>query len=197
MYFWLCSTSDIQSCIDFLEEESEQSCEPGPLYISDTVTTASEAKERDGSLRASSCQVKTSPSPNGAVSKTSYPARGNSTCPTCFKGFPLEEIEAHADLCVDIWVDPTGELESDREQEFIGTEELSCDEHASDEQGTCAENDVEFSHKLKDAVNKLQENIDFSKKLKHHWRMSNRNSPIPSYRAQNYKNPCRNIVAIC
>ena len=26
---------------------------------------------------------------------------------------------------------------------------------------------MEFSHKLKDAVNKLQENIDFSKKLKH------------------------------
>ena len=27
---------------------------------------------------------------------------------------------------------------------------------------------MELSHKLKDAVNKLQENIDFSKKLKHH-----------------------------
>ena len=35
--------------------------------------------------------------------------------------------------CVDLWVDPVGELESDGEQEFIGTEELSCDEHASDE----------------------------------------------------------------
>lgn len=119
-------------------------------------------KERDGSLRASSCQVKTSPSTNGAISKTSYPPRGNSTCPTCFRAFPLEEIEAHPDLCVDLWVDPVGELESDGEQEFIGTEELSCDGPASDEWGTCTENEVEFSHKLKDAVKKLQENIDFS-----------------------------------
>ena len=131
--FWLCSTSDIQSCIDFLEDESEQSSEPGPSYISDTATTASEVKERDGSLRASNCQIKTSPSTNRAVSKTSYPPRGNSNYPTCFKRFPLEEIEAHAYLCVDLWVDPVGELESDGEQEFIGTEELSCDEHASDE----------------------------------------------------------------
>ena len=34
---------------------------------------------------------------------------------------------------VDLWVDPVGELESEGEQEFIGTEELSFDEHASDE----------------------------------------------------------------
>ena len=97
LYFWLSSTSDIQSCIDFLEEESDQSSEPGTSYISDTVTTASEAKEREGSSRASSCQVKTSPSTNGAVSKTSYPPRGGispgrnwSTCrPLCLRlGWP-------------------------------------------------------------------------------------------------------------
>ena len=85
LYFWLCSTSDVQSCIDFLEEESEQSSELGPSYISDTATTALEVKERDGSLRASNCPVKTSPSTNRAVSKTSYPPRGNSTYPTCLK----------------------------------------------------------------------------------------------------------------
>ena len=100
LYFWLCSTSDIQRCIDYLEAESESS-ETGPSYLSDTVTTASEEKERDGSSRASSCQVKTRPSTNGAVTKTSYPSRGNSTCPTCVEEFPLGEIEARADLCVD------------------------------------------------------------------------------------------------
>ena len=51
----------------------------------------------------------------------------------CFKAFPLDEIKAHADLVVDLWVDPVGELESEGEQEFIGTEELSCYERASDE----------------------------------------------------------------
>ncbi|CAH3164649.1 unnamed protein product [Porites evermanni] len=119
LYFWLCSTSDVQSCIDFLEEESEQSSELGPSYISDTATTALEVKERDGSLRASNCPVKTSPSTNRARKQ--------------HLSNLLEEIEAHAYLFVDLWVDPVGELESDGEQEFIGTEELSCDEHASDE----------------------------------------------------------------
>ena len=75
----------------FLEGESESS-EPGPSYLSDTVTTAySEAKERDGSSKISSCQVKTSPSTNGAITKTSYPPRGTSPCPTYFKVFPLED----------------------------------------------------------------------------------------------------------
>ena len=57
--------------------------------VSNTVTTAySEAKERDDSSRISSCQVKTSPSTNGAITKTSYPPRGNSTYPTSWKITP-------------------------------------------------------------------------------------------------------------
>lgn len=39
--------------------------------------------------------------------------RGNSTCPTCSRVFPLEEIEMHADLCADSWTDPVGELYKD------------------------------------------------------------------------------------
>lgn len=75
----------------FLEEGSESS-EPGPSYLSDTVTTAySEAKARDSSSRISSCQVKTRPSTNGAITKTSYPPRGNSTYPTYVKAFPVED----------------------------------------------------------------------------------------------------------
>ena len=90
--FWLCSTSDIQSCIDFLEEESEQSSEPGPSYISDTATTASEVKERDGSLRASNCQIKTSPSTNRAV-RLPTPQEETAIIQLALRDFPWKKLK--------------------------------------------------------------------------------------------------------
>ena len=74
--------------IYFLEEGSESS-EPGPSNLSDTVTTAySGANERDGSSRMSSCQVKTSPSTNGAITKTSYPQEETAPIQLTLRHFP-------------------------------------------------------------------------------------------------------------
>ena len=79
--------------VQFLEEESDQSSEPGPSYISETITATSEAKERDGSSIASSCQVKTSPSTNGAVSKNSYPQEETALVQFALRHFPWTKLK--------------------------------------------------------------------------------------------------------
>lgn len=63
---------------------------------------------------------------NDVDAKASHPARGNSTCPTCSRVFPLEEIEMHADLRADSWTDPVGELYKDGQiEEYLESEETS------------------------------------------------------------------------
>ena len=63
---------------------------------------------------------------NDVDATASHPARGNSTCPTCSRVFPLEEIEMHADLCTDSWTDPVGELYKDGQiEEYLESEETS------------------------------------------------------------------------
>lgn len=72
----------------FLEERFDSS-EPGASNLSDTVTTAySEGKERDGSSRISSCQVKTSPSTNGTITKTSFPQEETAPIQLTLRHFP-------------------------------------------------------------------------------------------------------------
>ena len=70
LYFWV--VQDLGHPKLYPPEEGSESSEPGQSNLSDTATTAySEANERDGSSRISSCQVKTSASTNGAITKTS------------------------------------------------------------------------------------------------------------------------------
>lgn len=52
LYFWLCRASDIESCIDYLDGESESS-EPGPSCLTDTVITIEESNKKRFLLKSS------------------------------------------------------------------------------------------------------------------------------------------------
>ena len=67
-----------------------------PSFLTNTGITVEESQERGVSQKPTYGTTS-----NDVDAKASHPARGNSTCPTCSRVFPLEEIEMHADLCAD------------------------------------------------------------------------------------------------
>lgn len=153
LYFWLCSTSDMEN----LNGDSDSS-EPGPSFLTSTPytgITVEEVEERG-----------VSPKPNYGTSNTeveakaSHPAGGNRTCPTCSRVFPVEEIEIHADLCADSFIDPVGELDS--YGEYVEPEEPYRVESASEG----SEHEGDMSQKLKEVLKTLQQNVDSSKKTR-------------------------------
>ena len=155
----MCSTSDIESCIEYLEEKLESS-EPGASCLSDTAVAIEESIKGEASSRAASQQAGTKPlaSNQAGATKAAYCSRGNSTCPPCFKIFPLEEIKGHADLCIDNWIDPVGELEEEL-QEWMEPEEPARASPAN-------ENNSDSLEKLKDVFEMLQKIVDSAKKTR-------------------------------
>ena len=100
LYLWLCSTSDMENLTG---DSDSDSSEPGPSFL-----MVEGMEERGVSQKpnygTSNSEVK---------AKACHPAGG--TCLTCYRVFPLEEIEQHADLCADACIDTVGELDSYRE----------------------------------------------------------------------------------
>lgn len=154
LYFWLCSTRDM----DNLNADSDSdSSEPGPSFLTNTGITVKESQERGVSQKPTYGTTS-----NDVDAKASHPARGNSTCPTCCRVFPLEEIEIHADLCADSWIDPVGELDNDGQiEEYLESEEPSRDKpvsEGSEHEGSMLQ--------LKEVVKILQQNVDSDKKTR-------------------------------
>ena len=118
VYFWFCSTREM----DNLNSDSDSS-KPGPSFFTNTEITVEESQERGVSQKPTYGTTS-----NDVDAKASHPARGNSTCPTCSRLFPMEEIEIHADLCADSWIDPAGELYNDGQiEEYLKSGETSRD----------------------------------------------------------------------
>ncbi|XP_067017852.1 uncharacterized protein [Acropora muricata] len=92
--------------------------------------------------------------------KACHPAGGHGTCPTCYRVFPLEEIEKHADLCADSCIDTVGELDSYRED--VELEKPYRVELASEG----SEHEGDMSQNLKEVLKTLQQNVDSSKKTR-------------------------------
>lgn len=71
----------------------------------------------------------------------------------------MEEIEIHADLCADCWIDPVGELYNDGQiEEYLKSGETSRDKpesESSEHEGNMLQ--------LKEVVKTLQQNVDSGK----------------------------------
>lgn len=153
LYFWLCSTRDM----DNLNADSDSS-ETGPAFLTSTANTGiivEEVEERGVSQKPNYGTTS-----NEVDAKASHPAGGNGTCPTCSRVFPLEEIEIHADLCADSWIDPVGELHS--YEEYVESEERYR-VHPSSEG---SEQEGNMSQKLTEVVKTLQQNVDSGTKTR-------------------------------
>lgn len=154
LYFWLCSTSDMNN---LNADADSDSSEPGPSFLTNAGITMEESQERDVSKKPTYGTTS-----NDVDAKALHPARGNSTCPTCSRVFPLEEIEIHADLCADSWIDPVGELDNEGQiEEYLESEEPSRVKPASE--GSEHEGNM---LQLKEVVKTLQQNVDSGKKTR-------------------------------
>ena len=100
LYLWLCSTSDMENLTG---DSDSDSSEPGPSFL-----MVEGVEERGVSQKPNY-----GTSNSEVEAKACHPAGG--TCPTCYRVFPLEEIEQHADLCADACIDTVRELDSYRE----------------------------------------------------------------------------------
>ena len=102
LYFWLCSTSDMENLTGDSDSDSR---EPGPSFLTVEGVEARGVSQKPN-YGTSNSEVE---------AKACYPAGGHGTCPTWYRVFSLEEIEKHADLCADSCIDTVGELDSYRE----------------------------------------------------------------------------------
>ncbi|XP_044170891.1 uncharacterized protein LOC114949567 [Acropora millepora] len=145
LYLWLCSTSDMENLTG---DSDSDSSEPGPSFL-----MVEGVEERGVSQK-----------PNYGTSNSEVEAKAchptGGTCPTCYRVFPLEEIEQHADLCADAGIDTVGELDSYRED--VELEEPYRVELASEG----SEHEGDMSQNLKEVLKTLQQNVDSSKKTR-------------------------------
>ena len=128
-------------------ETDSDSSDPGPSFLTSTVYTGITVEEEEE--RGVSQKPNYGTSNSEVEAKASHPAGGHGTCPTCYRAFPLEEIEKHADLCADSCIDPVGELDSYRE--YVGSEEPYRVEPAS----AGSEYEGDMSQKLKEVLKTL------------------------------------------
>ena len=142
---WLCSTSDVENLTG---DSDSDSSEPGPSFL-----MVEGVEERGVSQKPNY-----GTSNSEVEAKACHPAGG--TCPTCYRVFPLEEIEQHADLCADACIDTVGELDSYRED--VELEEPYRVELASEG----SEHEGDMSQNLKEVLKTLQQNVDSSKKTR-------------------------------
>jgi hypothetical protein len=77
------------------------------------------------------------------------------SCPTCFRMFPFDQIEAHANICADNHIDPIGYVSDDNLEELLNDfPEISTD--VSEVENTSPDTKME---KMKDLVTELAKNV--------------------------------------
>ena len=113
---------------NLIGDSDSDSSEPGPSFLTSTAYTGITVEEVEE--RGVSQKPNYGTSNSEVEAKASHPAGGHGTCPTCYRVFPLEEIEKHADLCADSCIDPVGELDSYRK--YVESEEPYRVEPASE-----------------------------------------------------------------
>ena len=145
LYLWLCSTNDMENLTG---DSDSDSSEPGPAFL-----MVEGVEERGVSQKPNY-----GTSNSEVEAKACHPAGG--TCPTCYRVFPLEEIEQHADLWADACIDTVGELDSYRQD--VELEEPYRVELASEG----SEHEGDMSQNLKELLKTLQQNVDSSKKTR-------------------------------
>ena len=111
IYFWLCTKDDFQNVSTEGYEENENDAElMRPAF--DPVNTdymPSESSENVSSRSSINKSSDTRPSASQSSRGTLDRYLVSHQCPTCMSYFHRNEIEAHADICAESWIDPVGE----------------------------------------------------------------------------------------
>lgn len=150
MYFWLCSQADFESSLS--DESSDTDVEMihvkgaaereqcSPAHSSFTLSnTTNNNKTKDDVRQGTqlpSSEISAVHPPNVSIkcSSSSFDQQGSienyllsHQCPTCLAFFSRTEIEVHADVCAEKWLDPIGECGdfSDGYEETLTADELS------------------------------------------------------------------------
>ncbi len=110
IYFWLCNKEDFENSTFCDDKESDDDV---------LLHTSSLFEDKNNNQCAPSDNTMLVPPDDKPSSSQSLLQSGNSTiekylvntdqCPTCYKFYPRNEIEAHADICAESWIDTVGE----------------------------------------------------------------------------------------
>ena len=100
MYFYPCDKIDFERVKDYADIESDdeipQLKKKELVKLKNTINITDDTKED----RKCSCTAET-------------------TCPTCFEMYPFDQIEAHANICADNYLDRIGHVSDDNLEELL------------------------------------------------------------------------------
>ena len=151
MYFWLCSQSDFESSLSEESTDTEvemihvksaadpEQCSPAQSSSMSSTTSSNEATNDVRQSTKLSFRETLALHPPNVSSRTSSRSDQQESidnylvshqCPTCLKFFSRAEIEVHADVCAENWIDPIGDCGdlvaiSDSGEETLTADELS------------------------------------------------------------------------
>ncbi|CAB3978943.1 G2 M phase-specific E3 ubiquitin- ligase-like [Paramuricea clavata] len=138
IYFYLCCKIDLERVKDFAETESDD----------DILMPRGEEKKQTVKLESA---INISDDDEERKSFQSP----ETSCPTCFRMFPFDQIEAHANICADNHIDPIGYVSDDNLEELLNDfPEISTD--VSEVENTSPDTKME---KMKDLVTELAKNV--------------------------------------
>lgn len=138
IYFYLCGKIDLERVKDFAETESDD----------DILMPRGEEKKQTVKLE-SAIDIS-----DDDEERKSFQSPETS-CPTCFRMFPFDQIEAHANICADNHIDPIGYVSDDNLEELLNDfPEISTD--VSEVENTSPDTKME---KMKDLVTELAKNV--------------------------------------
>jgi hypothetical protein len=132
IYFWLCSREDFgNSTFDDADRESEDDAQLmcSAFSPSDEKSSPHSVPTKNVSIESHNTPSSShSPLPSGSGAMEKYLV--SHQCPTCYKYYSREQIEIHADICAESWIDTIGEcavvLNLDDEQQDLENQEISA-----------------------------------------------------------------------
>ena len=149
IYFWLCSQADFESSLSEESSDTElemiqvksaadpEQCSTAQSSSMSNTTSSNEAKNnvRQGT-QLSFCETLALHPPNVSSRISSRSDKQelidnylvSHQCPTCLKFFSRAEIEVHADVCAENWIDPIGDCGDSVAICDSGEETLTADE---------------------------------------------------------------------
>jgi hypothetical protein len=149
IYFWLCSQADFESSLSEESSDTElemiqvksaadpEQCSTAQSSSMSGTTSSNEAKNnvRQGT-QLSFCETLALHPPNVSSRISSRSDQQelidnylvSHQCPTCLKFFSRAEIEVHADVCAENWIDPIGDCGDSVAICDSGEETLTADE---------------------------------------------------------------------
>ena len=138
IHFYLCDKLDFEKVQDFADTESDDEIlMPIGKEKKEIVCLESAISISDDDEKTNSFQVPTT------------------SCPTCFKMFPFDQIEVHANVCADNHIDPIGNVSDDDLEELLQDSSEECIDKGEVDNSSP---DTKME-KMKDLVTELARNV--------------------------------------